>query len=57
MIIMLIFFINYYIHEYATRSNDGKRPKQQLENRHKLSNDEAKMTEPSHQNGIPKKHE
>ena len=31
MIIMLILFTNFYIHEYITRSNDNKRRKQKLD--------------------------
>jgi len=30
MIIMLILFANFYIHEYITKSNDNKRRKQKL---------------------------
>jgi hypothetical protein len=32
MVIMLILFTNFYIHEYVTRSNDAKRRKQQRSN-------------------------
>jgi len=57
MIMMLILFMNFYIHEYTTRSNDGKRLKRQSENRHKLSNDGSTTTERSRQNGMLSKHE
>jgi hypothetical protein len=54
MIIMLILFTNFYIHEYVTRGNDAKRQKQKLEQTHKMSNDE-----PPRQNGMKtnKKHD
>lgn len=32
MIVMLILFTNFFIHEYVTKSNDAKRRKQKLEN-------------------------
>jgi len=51
MVIMLILFMNFYIHEYVTRSNDAKRRKQKLEQTQKISNDGT-----SRQNGIMKKH-
>ena len=51
MVIMLILFLNFYIHEYVTRSNDAKRRKQRLEQNHKVSDDAS-----SRQNGITKKH-
>lgn len=50
MIIMLILFTNFYIHEYITRSNDAKRRKQKLEQTKKPIADES-----SRQNGINKK--
>ena len=52
MVIMLILFLNFYIHEYVTRSNDAKRRKQRLEQTRKISADE-----PVRQNGKSKKHE
>jgi len=54
MVIMLILFTNFYIHEYVTRSNDAKRRKQKIEQTQKLAGDEP----PSRQNGIKsnKKH-
>lgn len=52
MIIMLILFTNFYIHEYVTRSNDAKRRKLKAEQTSKISPDE-----PPRQNGITKKHE
>ncbi|CAF0937460.1 unnamed protein product [Rotaria sordida] len=57
MIIMLILFTNFYIHEYITRSNDTKRRKQQFDNKHKELHDELSTTKRSRQNGIAKKHE
>lgn len=57
MIIMLILFMNFYIHEYVTRSNDAKRRKQRLEHTHKVANDGTSTTKPSRQNGIARKHE
>jgi len=56
MIVMLILFMNFYIHEYITRSNDAKRRKQKLEQTQKTSNDELSTTKSSRQNGINKKH-
>jgi hypothetical protein len=50
MIIMLILFTNFFIHEYITRSNDAKRRKQKLEQTQKISDDGS-----SRQNGITKK--
>jgi len=35
MIIMLILFTNFFIHEYVTKSNDAKRRKQRLANENK----------------------
>jgi hypothetical protein len=52
MVIMLILFMNFYIHEYVTRSNDAKRRKQKLEQTQKIFHDGS-----SRQNGITKKHE
>ena len=52
MIIMLILFLNFYVHEYVTRSNDIKRRKQRLEQTLKTS-----PNEPVRQNGMSKKHE
>jgi len=49
MIIMLILFTNFFIHEYVTRSNDAKRRKQRLGQTKKLSQDE-----PPQQNGQEK---
>jgi hypothetical protein len=51
MVVMLILFMNFYIHEYVTRSNDAKRRKQKLEQTRKTSDDAT-----SRQNGINKKH-
>ncbi len=51
MVIMLILFLNFYIHEYVTRSNDAKRRKQKLEQTRKTSDDAS-----SRQNGVAKKH-
>ncbi len=56
MIVMLILFMNFYIHEYITRSNDAKRRKQKLEQTQKTSTDELSPTKSSRQNGINKKH-
>jgi hypothetical protein len=50
MIIMLILFANFFIHEYITKSNDAKRRKQRLEQTKKISSDESPR-----QNGITKK--
>lgn len=57
MVIMLILFTNFYIHEYITRSNDAKRRKQQRANEKKIPNGGSIMTKQSRQNGIAKKHE
>ncbi len=51
MIIMLILFTNFFIHEYITRSNDAKRRKQKAEQTQKIADDESPR-----QNGITKKH-
>jgi len=51
MIIMLILFMNYFIREYITRSNDAKRRKQRLEQSQKVFNDKSPR-----QNGLTKKH-
>jgi hypothetical protein len=48
--------MNFYIHEYITRSNDAKRRKQKLEQTQKTSYDELSTTKSSRQNGINKKH-
>jgi hypothetical protein len=48
--------MNFYIHEYITRSNDAKRRKQKLEQTQKTSTDELSPTKSSRQNGINKKH-
>jgi hypothetical protein len=56
MIVMLILFMNFFIHEYVTRSNDAKRRKQKLEQTQKTSTDELSPTKSSRQNGINKKH-
>jgi len=50
MIVMLILFTNFFIHEYVLRSNDIKRRKQKLEQTQKVVNDESPR-----QNGLAKK--
>ncbi|CAF5007578.1 unnamed protein product [Rotaria sp. Silwood1] len=57
MIIMMILFTNFYIHEYVTQSNERKRCKQKLENNSKESNDGSTVTKRFQQNGTTKKHE
>jgi len=56
MIIMLILFLNFYIHEYVTRSNDAKRRKQKLEQTGKAADaGSATATKSIGQNGTRKK--
>jgi len=58
MVMMLILFMNFYIHEYVTRSNDAKRRKQKLEQTCKTSDGEITTKHASRKNGITnKKHE
>ncbi|CAF0732189.1 unnamed protein product [Adineta steineri] len=57
MIIMLILFTNFFIHEYITRSNDAKRRKQKSEIIDKTSNDESTTKKPMRKNGVNKKEE
>jgi hypothetical protein len=49
MIVMLILFTNFFIHEYVLRSNDAKRRKQRLQQTQKVSDDESPR-----QNGLEK---
>lgn len=56
MIIMLILFTNFYVHEYITRGNDAKRRKQQLDNSNKISKGGFSPKKSSQQNGMAKKH-
>ena len=49
MIIMLLLFTNFYIHEYVTRSNDIKRRKLK-------SNIDESTNKSSKPNGVTKKH-
>jgi hypothetical protein len=56
MIIMLILFLNFYIHEYVTRSNDAKRRKQKLEQTGKAAEaGSTTATKSIGQNGTRKK--
>jgi len=54
MIIMLILFTNFYIHEYVTRSNDAKRRKQRLETQ-KSSGTGSLTTSSPRKNGVKRK--
>ncbi|CAF1672360.1 unnamed protein product [Adineta ricciae] len=55
MIIMLLLFTNFYIHEYVTRSNDVKRRKLKT-NQINQSTDDQSTNKSSKQNGVTKKH-
>lgn len=52
MIVMLILFTNFYVHEYITRSNDAKRRKQKLEHSKKLNGIESTDKKSTKINGI-----
>lgn len=54
MVIMLILFMNFYIHEYVTRSNDAKRRKQRLEQSKKLDGDQIHKKTDGRVNGLHK---
>ena len=55
MVIMLVLFTNFYIHEYVTRSNDKKRRQQKLKRGDKASDDEELSATPSARpNGVKK---
>ena len=54
MIIMLILFTNFYIHEYVTRSNDAKRRKLKEQSNQLVDHDVTKDQSALRANGVVK---
>ena len=57
MVIMLILFTNFYIHEYVTRSNDAKRRKLKEHESNEGSSGGASPKKQIRANGVTKRKE